>query len=223
MKVCKKCEIEKSFDNFSKNKNNKDGFEYQCKQCRSESNKRYRENNLEVVKENQKNYYSKNKDVVKEKYIEYYYDNREKAISNGTLYKKNKLKHDVLFRLTYWIRASINKIFVKYNFKKNKRTKDILGCSFEDFKIYLENKFEPWMSWDNRGLYNGNLQYGWDIDHIIPISTAKCIEDKCKMSRIYVELFKYWEIIVISIYIIKSTWSNSSSNYAICVFILWMI
>lgn len=31
-----------------------------------------------------------------------------------------------------------------------------------------DSKFEPWMTWGNRGLYNGELNYGWDIDHIIP-------------------------------------------------------
>ena len=44
-------------------------------------------------------------------------------------------------------------------------------------KLYLENKFEPWMNWDNRGLYNGEFNYGWDIDHIIPISSAESEED----------------------------------------------
>ena len=28
------------------------------------------------------------------------------------------------------------------------------------------------MNWENKGLYNGDLNYGWDIDHIIPISSA---------------------------------------------------
>lgn len=29
------------------------------------------------------------------------------------------------------------------------------------------------MSWNNYGKYNGELNYGWDIDHIKPISSAK--------------------------------------------------
>ena len=29
------------------------------------------------------------------------------------------------------------------------------------------------MKWDNRGLYNGELNHGWDIDHIKPLSLAK--------------------------------------------------
>lgn len=38
--------------------------------------------------------------------------------------------------------------------------------------IYLESKFKCWMNFDNYGLYNGQLNYGWDLDHILPISSA---------------------------------------------------
>ena len=39
------------------------------------------------------------------------------------------------------------------------------------------------MTWENRGLYNGELYYGWDIDHIIPISTAKTEEEIIKLNH----------------------------------------
>jgi len=48
-----------------------------------------------------------------------------------------------------------------------------LGCSLEYLKTYIESKFKPWMNWSNHGKYNGELNYGWDIDHIIPLSKAK--------------------------------------------------
>ena len=47
----------------------------------------------------------------------------------------------------------------------------------------MESKFENWMTWDNRGLYNGKLNYGWDIDHIIPISSAKSKEDIYRLNH----------------------------------------
>jgi len=37
------------------------------------------------------------------------------------------------------------------------------------------------MSWENKGFYNGQLNYGWDIDHIIPLSSAKNEEDLIKL------------------------------------------
>jgi hypothetical protein len=39
------------------------------------------------------------------------------------------------------------------------------------------------MSWENRGLYNGEFNYGWDIDHIIPILSAKTEEEIYKLNH----------------------------------------
>jgi hypothetical protein len=39
------------------------------------------------------------------------------------------------------------------------------------------------MSWDNYGKYNGELNYGWDIDHIIPQSSALNEEDVIKLNH----------------------------------------
>lgn len=39
------------------------------------------------------------------------------------------------------------------------------------------------MTWENRGKYNGQFYYGWDIDHIMPISSANTIDDVHKLSH----------------------------------------
>lgn len=39
------------------------------------------------------------------------------------------------------------------------------------------------MNWENRGLYNGELNYGWDIDHIIPLSSARTEEDVIRLNH----------------------------------------
>jgi len=39
------------------------------------------------------------------------------------------------------------------------------------------------MSWENRGLYNGELDYGWDIDHIIPLCTVETEEDIVRLNH----------------------------------------
>ena len=39
------------------------------------------------------------------------------------------------------------------------------------------------MTWDNKGLYNGVLNYGWDIDHKIPLSSANSEEDLYRLNH----------------------------------------
>ena len=39
------------------------------------------------------------------------------------------------------------------------------------------------MNWKNWGKYDGNEKSGWDIDHIIPISSAKTEDDILKLNH----------------------------------------
>jgi len=40
------------------------------------------------------------------------------------------------------------------------------------------------MNWDNQGLYSKNrFNIGWDLDHIIPISSAKTEEDVIRLNH----------------------------------------
>jgi hypothetical protein len=39
------------------------------------------------------------------------------------------------------------------------------------------------MSWNNYGLYNGEFYFGCDLDHIIPISSAKSEEEILKLNN----------------------------------------
>ena len=90
---------------------------------------------------------------------------------------------DPTYKLKKRIRTIIGKSFRKNNYGKRSKTFEILGCSFEEIKFYLESKFLPWMNWDNRGLYNGTEGYGWDIDHIIPLSSAQTEEELLKLNH----------------------------------------
>ena len=39
------------------------------------------------------------------------------------------------------------------------------------------------MNWENYGKYNGTEGFGWDLDHIIPISSAKTEEDVIRLNH----------------------------------------
>lgn len=54
-------------------------------------------------------------------------------------------------------------------YKKSSATFIILGCQYDNFKMYIENQFDEKMSWDNYGK--------WHLDHKTPISWAKTEEE----------------------------------------------
>lgn len=81
------------------------------------------------------------------------------------------------------IQSLICNSFIKKSIIKEELILNILGCTYEEFKIHIENQFQPWMSWDNYGKYNGELNFGWDFDHIIPISSALTYEEIIKLNH----------------------------------------
>ena len=98
-------------------------------------------------------------------------------------WEKNKRKTDELYKLKGNIRSLIRMSLKSRGTKKNTKTVQILGCTFEYFKKHLESQFEPWMNWENRGKYNGTPNFGWDIDHIIPLSSFETADDVIKLNH----------------------------------------
>ena len=163
------------------------------KEYKKQKDKEYCELNKDKLKEKKKKYYFNNIELIREKKKKYRLDNidiiREKDREYAKLNKNrrnqrhhNRMKNDIIYYMYNIVRSVINDSFRRSRYTKKSRTYEILGCSFEEFKIYLESKFEPWMNWENRGLYNGELNYGWDIDHIIPLSSAKSEEEVYKLN-----------------------------------------
>ena len=146
-KICRKCNTEKDKSEFYHHAR-------VCKICRLSRVKEYSIENKEKLVEYHKNRYQKNKEQQRPKKAEY---------------MRTRRKIDILFALRTAISRLIRESIIRDGYKKSSKTEVILGCTFEEFKIHLESKFEPWMSWNNRGLYNGELKHGWDIDHIIPV------------------------------------------------------
>jgi hypothetical protein len=50
--------------------------------------------------------------------------------------------------------------------RKAAGSKELLGCTWDEFKKHIEKQWTPGMSWDNYG--NKKLKNFWEIDHIKP-------------------------------------------------------
>ena len=202
MKSCNKCNLQKPYSEFHKHKRYKDGHRNHCKSCYNknhkkwreenkekyqkeynEKRKKWREENKEYHKEYSKKWREENKEHLKEYSKKYYQNNKDERNEYTKNYIANRVKTDNLFRLSSNMRSLIYKSFFKKGYSKNTKTAKILGCSFEELKLHLESQFEDWMTWDNHGQYNGELNYGWDVDHIIPVSSAITEEEIIKLNH----------------------------------------
>jgi len=130
-----------------------------------------------------KKYEEKNKQTIIERKREYRKKNKEILNEYRRIYRINRKLLDPVYKLKNSIRRNINNCFKRNRFSKNSTTNKILGCSFEELKFHLESKWEPWMNWDNYGLYNGAEGYGWDIDHIVPLSSAITEEETINLNH----------------------------------------
>lgn len=101
-------------------------------------------------------------------------------------YKDKKRLTDPVYCTHENIANLIRNAIKKVGTVKMNRTVNILGCTVPEFRDHLETQFEPWMNWDNYGLYNGELNYGWDIDHIEPLfpsGIVRCENDIIRLNH----------------------------------------
>lgn len=160
MKFCTKCKLEKEFTEFGIVKTGSDRLRCYCKKCNNELIAEYRKNNEDRIKQSKKNYRLKNVDKVK------VYRNK---------YKNNKRNTDFFYKLKYNTSNLIRLSIAKKGYTKKSKTFEILGCSYEEFKVHIENQFIKGMSWDNRS--------EWHLDHIYPVSLAKDEEHLLKLNH----------------------------------------
>jgi hypothetical protein len=142
-------------------------------------------------------YYPKHKNNLNSKSADYYQKNKElinkkckERITNWTEERKNKEKLRQLKyllehkdqtnkrmqeryysnphnRIVACMRSRICMAIRSALTYKQAKTTELLGCTIQDFLVYIESQFKPNMSWDN---YGKGIDK-WNIDHIIPCAS----------------------------------------------------
>ncbi len=172
MKICRICKLDKSFEELTKHKRMSFGCDSLCLECgRKTKNEKYKDE-AKNRKAYQLKYRLENQEKVKESKQKGYQKNKKAIRAKQKIYRDNKRKTDPLFKLKDGIAHSIRQSFKRTYWCKTNKTSIILGCTYQEFKAHIELQFKSWMTWENHGKYNGELNFGWDIDHIIPVSLA---------------------------------------------------
>jgi len=189
LKCCKYCNKNLPINNFNKIQkvginyvNQKwEGIDPACIECRKEKN---RQKALKHYNNNKENITSKKRQLYKtEDYKNY-----------NKKYAKNKRAIDVSYKLKSNTSNRIRKLINKGSVK----TLDVIGCSIEELKKYLEAKFLEGMNWSNYG------RKGWHIDHIKPCSSFDLTnEEELKKCFHYTNLQPLW---------CRDNWSKSDKS-----------
>jgi len=158
-KKCSNCEFEKEIEEFHKSVYSKDGRQNKCKECTKEYNiknkdnknkwsKEYyektlkekrrsnREQNGKMINEKRRKYYQENKEKILEYNRNYREENKDILNENCRNYNRNKFKTDEQFRIKTLIRTRVRQVLKGKN--KSASTMDLLGCSVDFLRNYLE-------------------------------------------------------------------------------------
>lgn len=186
-KKCSSCKEEKDVGSFAVKRR-------QCYECRKEQQRKRDQNRSEedLIKIREKRRVS-NKRWAKENpekrdaiYARYRKTDKRKKVANewakrnrkATMeYRRNRYNSDPLFNISIKIRRRIYMALKSQEKTKGGRTIDLLGCSFEEFKNYIESLFREGMTWEK--VRSGKIH----LDHILPCSffdlTTREEQEKC--------------------------------------------
>ncbi len=148
------------------------------KEAKRESARRLRAANPEKYKILRREYLGKNDNKIKLQRRERYLKNKEHYIKNNNNRKKEREKMEPLYKLCNNIRRNIRRSFSRNNsvkFRKVLKSEQLLGCSIIEFTNYLLSKCPSGTT------VSDFHQFGYHIDHIIPISVAKTQEEVEKL------------------------------------------
>jgi len=156
MKVCSKCKEEKSLDSFYTDNQKSDRLTSKCKPC----NKVYYKEGKEAKLAYNKLYYEKNKQRMNKMSRQYYHDNRDHLIQMQVTRQKERYHSDPTYRIVDILRSRMNKALDGNS--KSASTIELLGCTPEQWRGYIESLFTEGMGWNQRGL--------WHLDHHHPLA-----------------------------------------------------
>lgn len=191
-KKCSICKIERSLKQFAFRKDQQK-YRNDCNVCKSNRNKKYRENHREEL-----NNYAKN--------VRYKYKGRYNTSAYVRKYRKRhperskeqgrKRRLNPNHRIKSNLRSRLRDILRKQGAVKSDRTMNLIGCSIEYLMNYLESKF-----------YNKKLSDGQEmsmtrelmstpiieLDHVIPLwKFDLTIPEEQKLAFHYTNLQPMW-------------------------------
>ena len=179
--------------------NNKSGY---CQKHINESLlyqqsiKIYRQKNKEKIKTRNNLWRKNNPEKVNATYARYRKTEKRRIVANRwakanrkKAYKRRNERYysDPQFNLEIKLRRRIHMAVRSQFTTKATKTIELLGITFPEFKLYIENKFTEGMCWEK--LFTGEIH----LDHIVPVSKFNLIDpEEQKKAFHYTNMQPLW-------------------------------
>jgi len=141
MKVCSKCEEQKSLSLYPKKTGTADGLAGHCKKCNAEASKAWRTNNQNNYVEGYKKYTAKNKNNINNSAVIWRASNKEKVSANNkkwnAMNKSARCKHSTEFkhkktnRVPPWAGDELDVLVKEEAYKKARSMTNSTGVQHE--------------------------------------------------------------------------------------------
>lgn len=133
--------------------------------------RQWNKNNPEKHKANFKRWREKNPEKAKEHARNWARANREKLNE----WRRDRHASDPKWAMAMRCRSRLGYALHSKGFKKESKTADMLGCSWEQLCAHLETFFTDEINWDTRDK--------WHVDHIIPLASAKTMDELKELAK----------------------------------------
>lgn len=163
--ICSRCKVEKTKEEFYKDKRTTSGHYSDCKKCHNKITSGY-----------MKNVYKKTKHY---KQYQTKYRQEGNRLEYHRIYSKKQRDNNPSWRLDKNIVCVISTSLK--GIKAGRKWQGLVGYTLEDLRQHLEGQFDKKMSWENYGSY-------WHVDHIKPRSLFKFTKPEDK------EFKECWEL-----------------------------
>jgi hypothetical protein len=113
-------------------------------------------------------------------------NNKEKINARRKLLRESNPN----YKLRDVLRNRIRDALKRSQVKKSNKSNELLGCSTEEARQYIESLWKPGMTWENHGFGEDK----WHIDHIIPCASFDLtLLDEQKKCFNYTNLQPLWQ------------------------------
>jgi hypothetical protein len=124
----------------------------------------YRKKNLEKIRAYEDAWRKEHPEIGRRNCLKYRARHRDRVLARERELRRARYATDPVYKLKVKLRNAVSRA-VKYGWKKDTPSMQLLGCDAPTLKKVIECQFEPGMTWENHG------KKGWHVDHIRPIAS----------------------------------------------------